>query len=47
MNPTAVTVLLGIAIGALSLFVYAIVDGHPLLLGSMVAVFVAMFIRWG
>jgi hypothetical protein len=27
--------------------VFAIVDGHPLLLASMVAVFIAMFVRWG
>lgn len=47
MNPTAIAVMLAIAIGAVFLFVFAIVGGHPLLLASMVAVFVAMFVRWG
>ena len=47
MNPTAVAVMLAIATGAISLFLFALVQGYPLLLASMVAVFIAMFVRWG
>lgn len=47
MNPTAVAVMMAIATGAISLFLFALIGGYPLLLASMVAVFIAMFVRWG
>ncbi|AWN43430.1 hypothetical protein DK389_26620 [Methylobacterium durans] len=47
MNPVAITVMLGIAVGFLGLVVYALHIGPPWLLAVLALLVIAGFLRWG